>query len=269
MVEYEERHLSNGDYHLEEGKIEGQFIGALADEWDLSQKPILKGDPRFRWFAELNIGRLSGQSLKRPRKSERQGMEFVYSAPKSVSISAVLDGRISEQLSLAVKEELKWYEGFACCRDRRGELYDSEAARRTGKMLAATFVHETSRAKDPDLHMHLLIANVTIDPERSEALAMSYGEMLEMRKTLDHRIHNNLARRLKALGYTVEVAEYGFRLREIPVAIEEIDNVRSREIQTVKELLKEGHTSEQLLSADKKTNRAGRLSIANFGLEER
>jgi conjugative relaxase-like TrwC/TraI family protein len=178
MVEYEERHLSNGDYHLEEGKIQGQFIGALADEWNLSQKPILKGDPRFRWFAELNIGRLSGQSLKRPRRSERQAMEFVYSAPKSVSIAAVLDGRICEQISIAVKEELEWYERFACCRDRRGELYDSEAARRTGKMLAAAFVHETSRAKDPDVHMHLLIANVTIDLERGEALAMSYGKCL-------------------------------------------------------------------------------------------
>src|SRR5260221_314158 len=155
MVEYEERHLSNGDYHVEEGKIQGQFIGALADEWNLSEKPILKGDPRFRWFAELDIGKLSGQSLKRPRKSERQAMEFVYSAPKSVSISAVLDERICEQLSIAVKEELKWYEGFACCRDRLGE---------------------------------------------------------------------------------------------IPVAIEEIHSVRSREIQTAKELLKEGYTSEQLLS---------------------
>src|SRR5258707_7079603 len=115
-------------------------------------------------------------------------------------------------------------------------------------MMAATFVHETSRAKDPDLHMHVLIANVTIDPDRSEALAMSYGEMLEMRRTLDHRIHNNLARRLNALGFNVEVAEHGFRLREIPVAIQEIHSVRSREIQTAKELLKEGYTSEQLLS---------------------
>ncbi len=115
-------------------------------------------------------------------------------------------------------------------------------------MLAAAFVHETSRAKDPDLHMHVLIANVTIDPERNEALAMSYGEMLETRKTLDQRIHNNPARRLNALGYTVEVAEHGFRLREIPIAIEEIHSVRGREIQTAKELLKEGYTSEQLLS---------------------
>jgi hypothetical protein len=52
MVHYGERHLSNGDYHLEEGKIEGQFIGALAEELNLGKKPILKGDPRFRWFAE-------------------------------------------------------------------------------------------------------------------------------------------------------------------------------------------------------------------------
>ncbi len=244
---YEERHLSNGDYHLEEGKVQGEFIGALAEESGLNDKPILKGDPRFRWFAELDIARLSGRNLKRPRNSERQAMEFVYSAPKSVSVAAVLDTRIVEQMGIAVTEELSWYESFACCRDRRGALYDSEAARRTGKMLAAAFVHETSRAKDPDLHIHVLIANVTIDPERNEALAMSYGEMLEMRRTLDHRIHNNLARRLNTLGYTVEVAQHGFRLREIPVAIEEIHSVRSREIKTAKELLKEGYTSEQLL----------------------
>src|ERR1700730_1273880 len=249
MVEYEERHLANGDYHLEEGKVQGEFIGALADEWNLSEKPILKGDRRFRWFAELDIARLSGENLKRPRKSERQAMEFVYSAPKSVSIAAVVDRRIGEQMSMAVKEELKWFENFSCCRDRRGELYNSEAARRTSKMLAAAFVHETSRAKDPDLHMHVLVANVTMDPERNEAFAMSYGEMLEMRKTLDYRIHNNLARRLNALGYSVEVAGHGFRLREVPVTIEEIHSVRGREIQTAKELLKEGYTSEQLLSA--------------------
>jgi conjugative relaxase-like TrwC/TraI family protein len=72
----------------------------------------------------------------------------------------------------AVKEELKWFEVFACCRDRRGGLYNSEATRGTGKILAAAFAHETSRAKDPALHMHVLIANVTIDPEREEALPL-------------------------------------------------------------------------------------------------
>jgi hypothetical protein len=49
--------------------------------------------------------------------------------------------------------------------------------------------------------LHLLIANVTIDPERSEALAMSYGEMLQLRGTLDYRIHNNLARFFGPLAF--------------------------------------------------------------------
>jgi conjugative relaxase-like TrwC/TraI family protein len=246
LVRYHEQHLSNGDYHLEEGKVRGEFIGALADEWGLSGEPIVREDPRFRAFAKLDISSLSGRKLQRPRKSERQAIEFAYSAPKSVSIAAVSDPRIAVEMSASIKEELKWFERFACCRDRRGELYNSEASRRTGKMLTAAFVHETSRAKDPSLHIHVLIANVTIDPDRNEALAMSYGEMFEMRKTLDARIHNNLARRLTALGYRVEVAEHGFRLREIPAPIEEIYSVRNREIATAKELLREGCTVQQL-----------------------
>src|SRR5260221_260729 len=246
LVRYHEQHLSNGDYHLEEGKVRGEFIGALADEWGLSGEPIVREDPRLRAFAKLDISALSGRKLRRPRKSERQAIEFAYSAPKSVSIAAVNDPRIAVEISASIKEELKWFERFACCRDRRGELYNSEAARRSGRMLAAAFVHKTSRAKDPSLHMHVLIANVTIDPERDEALAMSYGEMFEMRRTLDARINNNLARRLSALGYTVEVAEHGFRLREIPAPIEEIYSVRNKEIVTAKELLREGYTVQQL-----------------------
>jgi conjugative relaxase-like TrwC/TraI family protein len=246
LVRYHEQHLSNGDYHLEEGKVRGEFIGGLADEWGLSGEAILREDPRFRAFAKLDICSLSGRKLQRPRKSERQVVEFAYSAPKSVSIAAVNDPRIAVEMSASIREELKWFERFACCRDRRGELYNSEATRRTGKMLAAAFVHETSRAKDPSLHMHVLIANVTFDSERGEALAMSYGEMFELRKTLDARIHNNLARRLSSLGYTVEVAEHGFRLRDIPAPIEEIYSVRNKEIATAKELLREGYTVQQL-----------------------
>jgi conjugative relaxase-like TrwC/TraI family protein len=246
LVRYHEQHLSNGDYHSEEGKVRGEFVGGLADEWGLSGEAILREDPRFRAFAKLDICSLSGRKLRRPRKSERQAVEFAYSAPKSVSIAAVSDLRIAVEMSASIREELKWFERFACCRDRRGELYNSEATRRTGKMLAAAFVHETSRAKDPSLHMHVLIANVTFDSERGEALAMSYGEMFEMRRTLDARIHNNLARRLSSLGYTVEVAEHGFRVRDIPAPIEEIYSVRNKEIFTAKELLMEGYTVQQL-----------------------
>ena len=44
LVRYHEQHLSNGDYHVEEGKVQGEFVGALADEWGLSTKAIVKDD---------------------------------------------------------------------------------------------------------------------------------------------------------------------------------------------------------------------------------
>ena len=88
-MHYHDQHLSNGDYHLEEGKVQGKFIGALAEEWGFSQKGILKGDASFRAFAELDISPLSGRKLRQPRKSERHAIEYAYSAPKSVSTVAV------------------------------------------------------------------------------------------------------------------------------------------------------------------------------------
>jgi conjugative relaxase-like TrwC/TraI family protein len=249
LANYHERHLAGSEYHLERGQVSGEFFGCLANEWHLDHKAILKGDLRFKAFANLDIRTLSGSNSARPRNSSRKAIEFTYSAPKSISVAAVLDPRIKDELRAAVREEMDWFELFAAARDRRGELVNSETARITGKMLAAGFIHETSRAGDPDLHMHCLIANVTIDPERQKALAMDYGAVFDLRKTLDDRIHNTLAARLIQLGYTVEVARHGFRLREIPFLVEEVHNTRSKEIKTATQLLRDGYTLKQLSAA--------------------
>jgi conjugative relaxase-like TrwC/TraI family protein len=246
LASYHERHLAGSEYHLERGQASGEFFGRLANEWDLDQQAILKGDIRFKAFAKLDIRALSNSALARPRNSSRKAIEFTYSAPKSISVAAVLDPRIKDELRAAARQEMEWFEQFAAARDRRGELVNSETVRITGKMLAAGFVHETSRAGDPDLHMHCLIANVTIDPERNKALAMDYGAMFDLRKTLDDRIHNTLAARLSQLGYTVEVAQHGFRLREIPFLVEEVHNTRNKEIKTATQVLRDGYTVKQL-----------------------
>ena len=63
LVCYHEQHLSNGDYHLEEGKVQGEFIGALADEWRLSAEPIFKEYP-ILGLREIDISLLSGKKLR-------------------------------------------------------------------------------------------------------------------------------------------------------------------------------------------------------------
>jgi hypothetical protein len=66
--------------------------------------------------------------------------------------------------------------------------------------------------------------------------------MLELRKTLDARIHNNLAARMGNLGYQVETAPSGFRLEgSSPVAVAMFSE-RGNQVKTVKSLLKRGYT---------------------------
>src|SRR5260370_37211942 len=133
LVRYHEQHLANGDYHLEEGKVRGEFIGARADEWGLSGEPIVREDPRFRAFAKLDISSLSGRKLQRPRKSERQAIEFAYSTPKSVSIAAVNDPRIAVEMSASIREELKWLEGLGLFPERSGEMVQSGGEAKTNQ----------------------------------------------------------------------------------------------------------------------------------------
>src|SRR5258708_30202493 len=122
LMRYHEQHLSNGDYHLEERKVRGEFIGGLADEWGLSGESIVREDPRFRAFAKLDICSLSGRNLQRPRKSERQAVEFAYSAPKSVSIAAVNGPRNAVDRSAPNKDQLKRVERVSWLREREGKL---------------------------------------------------------------------------------------------------------------------------------------------------
>ena len=81
---------------------------------------------------------------------------------------------------------------------------------------------------------------MTWDDERKAYFAVHYGRMLELRKTLDARIHNNLAARMGGLGYHVESAPSGFGLKEVPAPAMAMFSERSRQVETVMALLKRG-----------------------------
>ena len=157
-----------------------------------------------------------------------------------------MDDRVKGELYAAVKEELKWFEQQVDVRDRRGNLANEEMTKPTGKMLAALFQHETSRTNDPDFHVHALIGNVTWDQERQKYLAVHYGQMLELRTTLDARIHNNLAARMGKLGYQVETAPAGFGLKEVAPSAVAMFSERGNQVKTVKSLLQLGYTAKQI-----------------------
>jgi conjugative relaxase-like TrwC/TraI family protein len=213
-VQYFENHLNLADYFAEGEKIErGRFMGKVAERLGLAEAPITR--EKFGCFAQCDMPGLGADS-KRQRAFEIKFIEFTYSPPKAVSVVAAIDERVKVELYETVKEGLRWFETKVAVRDRRGQLAHEEVTKPTGEMIAALFQHETSRTNDPDFHVHALIGNVTWDEERQGYFAIHYGEMLELRKTFDARIHNNLAARMGALGYQVEAATSGFGLKEVP-----------------------------------------------------
>jgi conjugative relaxase-like TrwC/TraI family protein len=246
-IKYFEVHLNVADYFSEGEKIDrGEFIGKVAERLGLNESPVTR--EKFAAFVQCDMKGLGADS-KRQRISEIKYIEFTYSPPKAVSVAAAVDDRVKVELYAAVKEELRWFETQVTVRDRRGNLANEEVTKPTGKMIAALFQHETSRTNDPDFHVHTLIGNVTWDAERNGYFAIHYGRMLELRKTLDARIHNNLAARMGNLGYQIETAPSGFGLKEVPPSAVAMFSERGQQVKTVKALLHRGYTTVQITGA--------------------
>ena len=106
----------------------------------------------------------TGNSLLWVRRPDRlPGLDLTFSAPKSVSLLFALgDGELSALVrrahDAAVGQALGYLEREAG-EVRRGE--DGRDRLPGGGFVAAAFRHRTSRAGDPQLHTHVLVANMT------------------------------------------------------------------------------------------------------------
>ena len=92
----------------------------------------------------------------------RAGWDATFSAPKSVSLTALVGGddRVREAHRESVRVALHELERYT--QARIGNIHAPET---TGKFIAATFEHDTARPVDgyaaPQLHTHAVIFNVT------------------------------------------------------------------------------------------------------------
>ncbi|HEX7353855.1 MAG TPA: MobF family relaxase [Mycobacteriales bacterium] len=96
----------------------------------------------------------------------RAGIDVVVSPPKSVSVLHALGGEdvrreVGSAHDAAVREALAYLDKHAA-HGMRGHQGDGQRAERIGTegFVAAAFTHRTSRADDPQLHTHVVIANM-------------------------------------------------------------------------------------------------------------
>ncbi len=159
-----------------------------------------------------NLHPVTGRQLTALQLADRRVFyDFVISAPKSVSIMALLAGdpRLLKLHDESCQVAIERLESLAATRVRRNNQNED---RLTGEMVATTFRHECSRALDPQLHTHLVVFNATWDSVEERWKALQAGRIYEALSYLTEVYRTELAAGLKALGYRLRSTRHGFEI---------------------------------------------------------
>jgi len=239
---YSSRHLEHSDYFAEGERVVGRWQGRGAEMLGLG------GEVNPEDFEAMREGLRPGtREFLRQRQSAdrvatdgtirsrgRNLYDFTISAPKSVSIIAILgdDRRLIEAHEKAVAETLCELEGHAGTRVR---LDGANENRNTGNLVIAVYHHDTSRELDPQLHTHAVAANVTYDGKEGRWKALQASGIYERRAYLTEVYRNALAREVLRLGYEIEKCrdtkgrDNGFEIRGVPEELIQKFSRRSRQ----------------------------------------
>ena len=208
------------NYWSQRGEIAGEWQGRLAEKFGLVGA-VAAGD-----FARLSQGQhpQTCDQLVRQRASyiyknadgntaktmeHRAGWDATFSAPKSVSLTALVGGdfRVREAHREAVRAALEQLESYTTAR-----LGGNHPAEATAKFIAAKFEHDTARPVDgyaaPQLHTHAVIFNVT-QRETGEYRALQPQSLFASQQFATAIYQSDLTYRLRQLGYEITVGRSG------------------------------------------------------------
>jgi conjugative relaxase-like TrwC/TraI family protein len=144
------------DYYVGGREAAGRWLGRGAPS--LALHGVVAGDKLTAILAGTDP--TSGTQLR--RRGSVEGFDVTFSAPKSVSVlfgigEAGVQSAIRDAHERAVIDAFGYFEGVLSVA-RRGAGGHSRIA--GNGLTAAAFLHRTSRAGDPQLHTHVLVANL-------------------------------------------------------------------------------------------------------------
>jgi conjugative relaxase-like TrwC/TraI family protein len=152
------------DYYAGGAEARGVWVGTAAAALGLSS--AVDGDALRRVLAGLDPR--DGSLLRDSSSPVRvAGFDLTFSAPKTVSVVFALgDPKIRSAVrgahDRAAREAIAYLEGSATA-VRRG--HGGARVEPAAGLIAAAFRHRTSRAGDPQLHTHVLVANLGRGPD--------------------------------------------------------------------------------------------------------
>ncbi|QMV20106.1 relaxase domain-containing protein [Granulicella sp. 5B5] len=219
---YHEREFASErqNYWSRDQQGHSEWQGKLAEQWSLSGAV---GDEHFARLTEGQHPHTEVQLVRHQVSKtyegkfgkevtsveHRAGWDATFSAPKSVSLTALVGGdeRVREAHRESVRAALAELEKYT--QARIGNVHAPET---TGKFVAATFEHDTARPVDgyaaPQLHTHSVIFNVT-ERDNGQTLALQPQELFASQRYATSVYRSELSLRLQGLGYELERGKHG------------------------------------------------------------
>jgi conjugative relaxase-like TrwC/TraI family protein len=211
---YFDEHLAQNDYYAAGEIRPGQWIGTGAARLGLTENVTRE---QFHALCENQNPATSERLTQRSQKEGQRRVfyDFNCSAPKSVSVLAVTldDQRLIEAHEEAAHFAFRELETFAATRIRKQGVENRD--RVTGNLVAASFVHDSSRALDPQLHIHFTVFNATFDERERCWKALQARGMYDAIRYGTAVYRNELAKRVQQIGYRIQPAKHGFEIEGV------------------------------------------------------
>ena len=207
-------------YYAKDDVLLGEWQGELAERFGLS------GAVSKAYFMALANGQhpQTGEQMVKHRIAgeqtnpdgsvtktveHRAGWDATFSAPKSVSLTALVgdDERVRLAHREAVTAALSELERYTQAR-----IGGNNPGEQTGRFVAANFEHDTARPVDgyaaPQLHTHAVIFNVT-EREDGSTRALQERAFFESQSYATAVYQSHLMYKLRELGYELERGRSG------------------------------------------------------------
>jgi conjugative relaxase-like TrwC/TraI family protein len=240
------------DYYKGEGEASGWFGKGygylnLKGEAD-GQPPVEKEMLKNLLLGQIPEQEISSRKFTRADQKDRMGLDLTFSAPKSVSLQTLVGGdeKIIGCHDRAVEAALLAAERYA---QTRHKVKGVSRTITTENLIIARFRHETSRARDPQLHTHCIVMNLTRRPD-GEWRTLKNDEIVKRVLFLGQGYRDTLAQELVKQGYKLRYDKEGlFELDHFTDSQIEAFSLRSQQVES--QLRKKGLTRESATTSHK------------------
>lgn len=198
-----------------------QWMGAGAERMGLAD------DVDATTFTRLLDGHLpNGSHIHNAGDGRRAGIDLTFSAPKSVSMQALIggDSLLVEAHQTAVGRALDYVQGLAAYRVTDGGQTELQ---KSGNLLIASFLHDLSRDTDPQLHTHAVLINATQRAD-GEWRALEPGEILRQKMLVGALYRSELALEALRLGYDIRLTHADGRFELVHISDRQVQAFSQR-----------------------------------------